>query len=40
MVVGAPLEMILTKKTPEINELESDKNFPEIWVPNFEKQKS
>ena len=37
MVVGAPLEMILNKKTPEMNELESDKNFLKIWVPNFEK---
>ena len=39
MMMGAPLEMILNKKT-EMKELEADKKFPKIWAPNFEKQKS
>ena len=28
------------KKSPEMNELELDKNSLKIWVYNFEKQKS
>ena len=29
-----------TKKTPEMNELETDKIALKIWAHNFEKQKS
>ena len=28
------------QKTPEINELETDKNSLQIWAHNFEKQKT
>ena len=40
MMVGAPLEMILNKKTPEMNELEPALKFLKIWAHNFENQKS
>ena len=41
--VGGPsswLKMLKIKKTPEMNELEPDKNSLKIWAHNFEKQKS
>ena len=40
VVVGTPSWDILTKKTPEINELECEGKPFKIWVNNFEKQKS
>ena len=33
-------EMILNKKTPEMNELEPVLKFLKIWAHNFENQKS
>ena len=37
MVMDTPPEL---QKTPEMNELETDKIFLKIWAHNFEKQKS
>ena len=35
-----PLGCPKSQKTPEMNELETDKTFLKIWAHNFEKQKS
>ena len=40
LVVGAPSDLIWTQKTPEMNELETNKKHLKIWAHNFEKQKS
>ena len=37
MVMDTPPEL---QKTPEMNELETDKFSLKIWAHNFEKQKS